>query len=131
LNEAILKRTRLWTLVAGAALAVVLGFAVSVRFAAGLFVTALWAVVGFRVLEGLIRAALVPRGARRNVWVIVAWGAAKLAIYGFAVWAVLTRPFPAASHLIGFSLLLVVLVVVGVTSLPRGGNQPAQRGDNG
>lgn len=130
MNELVLKRTQLWTLAAAVGLSLILWFTVTPRFALGTLLTALWAVAGFRALEGLIRAALLPRGTRRDVRGILIWAAAKLAVYGLAIWAVLKSPFAATSHLIGFSLLLVVLVVVGIVSLPRGANQPVQRGDS-
>jgi len=131
LNGDVLKRTRLWTLTAAAGLSAVLAFAVSLHFAAGLFLTALWAVTGFWFLERLLRAALVPPGTRRDGLAILGWAAGKLAIYALAIWALLESPFPPASHLIGFSLLLVVLVAAGATVLPRDLNQPARRGDDG
>jgi hypothetical protein len=131
LNGDVLKRTRLWTLSAAAGLSAVLAFAVSLHFAAGLLLTAVWAVSGFWCLERLLRAALVPPGTRRNGLAILGWGAGKLAIYALAIWAVLESPFPPASHLIGFSLLLVVLVAAGATVLPRDLSQPARRGDDG
>lgn len=131
MNNRILRQTQLWTLAAGVLLSGVLGLAISARFAAGLFLTVLWAVAGFRALEGLIRASVVRPGQPRNLRALAGWAAAKLAFYAIAVWAVLASPFPAVSHLIGFSLLLVVLVAVGISALPRGGDQPIQRGDNG
>jgi hypothetical protein len=130
-NEAILKKTRLWTIVVAAGVSLIVWLTVSVHFAAGVFVTALWAVVGFWALDRLLRAALVPPGSRRNIFAVIAWGVAKLTIYGLAIWALLARPFPAISHVIGFTLLLVVLVVIGITAMPRGISQPARRGDDG
>ncbi len=131
MNEAILKRARLWTVAAGALLSLVCLFAVSFRFAAGLLVTAIWAAAGFYVLERLLRAVVVPPGTPRHGLAALGWGAAKLAIYGLAVAALIERPFPPVSHLIGFSLLLVALVAAGVSARPRDGGQPLRRGDDG
>jgi hypothetical protein len=131
LNEAILRRTRLWTTITAAGLALATALLVSPLFAAGLLLTALWAVAGFWILEKLLRAALVPAGHRRNGLVIAGWGLAKLGVYGLALWAVLAGRFPPVSLLVGFTLLLVVLVGVGIASAPGRMGQPARRGDDG
>jgi hypothetical protein len=131
LNEAVLKKTRLWTLAVATGLSLIFGIVFSIRFAAGIFLTALWAVAGFWALEGLLRSAIVPPGVRRNSRSVLLWAAAKIAVYGLAIWAVLRSPFPPVSHLIGFTLLLVVLVVVGASALPPGAGQTSGRGDNG
>ena len=130
MNEAILHRTRLWTLASAGGLGLLLGFAVSPRFGLGLFLTSAWAVAGFWILEKLMRAAFVPPGQSRRGFVVAAWGAAKLAIYGLAIWAVLAGDFPPASILVGFSLLLAMLVVVGVVATPRPDRRPAARGED-
>lgn len=130
MNEAILQRTRLWTLASAGGLALLLGLLISPLFGMGLFVTSLWAVAGFWILEKLLRAALVPQGRPRRGFEVALWGAAKLALYGLAIWAVLAANFPPASILVGFSLLLAVLVVVGVASAPRRDRRPAARGED-
>lgn len=130
MNEAILRRTRLWTLLAAVALAAATGLAVSPLFGAGLLLTAVWAVAGFWILEKLLRAALVPPGAPRRGFAVAAWGAAKAGIYALALWALLARRFPPVSHLIGFSLLLVVLVAVAAAGSAGRARQPAARGDD-
>jgi hypothetical protein len=130
-SSEILHKTRVWTLVIAALLAVILGFLHSVRFGLGLFVTSFWAVTSFWVLERLLRAAVVPPGSQRNIWAVIAWSAVKVALYGLAVWGLLQEPFPAWSLASGMTLLLVVLVVVGATTSARAARQPAQRGDDG
>jgi hypothetical protein len=132
-NRNILQRTRIVTLVLAAVLAVVLGLLVSWDFAAGVLVTAVWAVAGFWILERLLRASVLPPGTPRNVFAIVLWGAAKLAIYAVAVWVLFVRPFPALSHIVGLTLLLVVLVVQGAMLYPRHAQhqQPVRRGEDG
>ena len=77
------------------------------------FFTALWAVAGLFVLEKLLRAAVVPPGAPRNQFAVFIWGFAKLAVYGLTVPVLIYRPFPALSHAVGFTLLMVVLVALG------------------
>ena len=131
MNAEILHKTRIWTVVAAGCLAVLLGFFFSPRFAVGLFTTALWAVLSFWVLERLLRAAVVPPGVSRNIFAVIAWVGAKIALYGIAVWGLLQRPFPAWSLVSGLTLLLVVLVAVGISVSARVTRQPTQRGDDG
>jgi len=87
--------------------------AISAEFALGLFLTALWAVAGLRALEGLLRSAVLPPGTPRNGFAVFLWILVKLTVYGVAVWVLFFRPFPVLSHAVGFTLLMVVLVVVG------------------
>jgi len=129
-NEAILQKTRMWTLAATVVVGLGCGFLISWRFALGFAVSSIWAVAGFWVLERLLRAVVVPPGTARHTFRCVAWTAAKLALYGVAAWGLLTHPFPAMSYALGLTLLLLVLVAVGVTTRPRDDNQPARRGDN-
>ena len=113
MNQNLLARVYLWTILVAFACGLVFWFAISSGFGIGLFVTAVWAVAGFRALEGLLRATVVPPGTPRNIFAIILWFFAKLAIYGMAVWVLFSRPFPPVSHAVGFTLMLVVLVVLG------------------
>ena len=113
MSQNLLARVQLWTIFLALALSAVLVFVVSPEFALGVFLTALWAVAGLFALEKLLRSAVLPPGEPRNVFAIFLWGLAKLAVYGIAVWVLFSRPFPAISHAVGFTLLMVVLVVVG------------------
>ncbi len=113
MSQNVLAKVQLWTILIALPLAVGLWLAISFDFGAGVFLTAMWAVAGFRALEGLLRAAIVPEGAPRNEFAIGLWLLAKLAVYGIAVWVLFSRPFPAISHAVGFTILMVVLVVVG------------------
>jgi hypothetical protein len=133
LNGSILRRTRLGTVLAALVLALPLGALVSWPFAAGTVATALWAVVSFWVLERLLRASVLPPGTPRNVFAIVLWGGAKLAVYAVAIWVLVIRPFPALSHIVGLTLLLVMLVVQGALQFPRHATdrQPVRRGEDG
>ena len=109
----VLARVQIWTILLALALSAVLAFTVSPRFALGVFLTALWAAAGLFALEKLLRSAVLPPGEPRNVFSMFLWGFAKLAVYGIAVWVLFSRPFPAISHAVGFTLMMVVLVVVG------------------
>ena len=113
MSQNLLAKVRIWTILIAFPLAIVLWFAVSFDFGAGVFLTALWAVVGFRALEGLLSAAVVPPGAPRNGFAVILWVTAKLGVYALAVWVLFSRPFPAVSHAVGFTLLMVTLVGVG------------------
>ncbi|MFO7654069.1 MAG: hypothetical protein R6X25_09635 [Candidatus Krumholzibacteriia bacterium] len=124
MNRDILQRTRVGTVLTAAVLCVPLGLAVSWLFAIGMLATALWAVAGFWFLERLLRAALQPPGTRRNVFAIVLWGVAKLAVYAVAVWVLLIRPFPALSHVVGLTLLLILMVVQGAVLSSKSARHP-------
>ena len=113
MNKSLLARVRIWTILVALVSALVAWFALSLGFAAGLFLTALWAVAGLRALEGLLRSAVVPPGTPRNGYAIILWVLAKIAVYGVALWVLFSRPFPAFSHLVGFTILMVTLVSVG------------------
>jgi len=113
LSQNVLAKVQIWTIFLALPLAVVLWFAISFDFGVGVLLTALWAVAGFRSLEGLLRSAMVPEGTPRNEFAIILWIVAKIAVYGLAVWVLFSRPFPAISHAVGFTILMVVLVVVG------------------
>ncbi len=88
-------------------------------FALGVFLTALWAVAGFFILERLLRAAVVAPGAPRNGFAVFLWLMAKLAVYGLAIWVLFSRPFPGMSHVVGLTLLIVVLTAMGATVRSR------------
>ncbi len=104
------------SLVIALALTAVLWGTVGPAFAKGTLATALWAAAGFWALEGLLRSAAVPRGTPRNGFAVTLWIAAKVGLYGIAIWVLFSQPFPALSYAVGFTLLMVVLVVVGARS---------------
>jgi len=105
-----------WTIFVAAIAAAAAWFYISADFAQGLFLTALWATVGFRALEGILRAGVLPKGHPRNERALLFWVVVKLTVYGLAVWVLFSRPFPPLSHAVGFTLMMAVLVVVGATS---------------
>ena len=113
MSRNILARVRIWTIFLALALSAVLWAAVGPQFAKGTLATALWAVAGFWALEGLLRSAAVPPGKPRNGFAVTLWIAAKVGLYGIAIWVLFSQPFPALSHAVGFTLLMVVLVVIG------------------
>ena len=121
----------MWTIFLALVAGAVLAYSVSLNFALGSVLTSLWAVAGLRVLEGLLRSAVVPPGEPRNIFAIILWGLAKLGIYGLAVWVLFFRPFPAVSHAVGFTLLMVVLVALGAQARGNEIRQTRQRGDDG
>lgn len=113
MNNSLLARVRIWTILIALVAGLVAWFAISLEFAAGLFLTALWAVAGLWALEGILRSAVVPPGTPRNGFAVILWILAKIAVYGLAIWVLFSRPFPAVSHAVGFTLLMVTLVGVG------------------
>ena len=117
IGGAILARTRRWT----AALALLAAGVARLLgapwdFALGILGTALWAVAGFTLIEWLVRAALLPPGAPRPRGRIALLILAKLALYALAAWVLLAGLIPPLSSVLGFSLLLLALVVVGLVA---------------
>jgi hypothetical protein len=113
MSQNLLDRVRIWTTFLALAVSVTLWRVISFDFAAGVFLTALWAVAGLLALEKLLKTAIVPKGTERNGFVVSLWVLAKLAVYAIAVWVLFSRPFPAVSHAVGFTLMMVVLVILG------------------
>ncbi len=111
--ESLLARVRFWTILLALPTAGVCWLLASGVFALGVLVTALWAVAGFFVLERLLRVSVVAPGSERNGFVIFMWLMVKLAVYGLALWVLFSRPFPGMSHVVGLSLMMAVLVVLG------------------
>ena len=131
MKQSLLARVQIWTIFLALAAGLVLVYFISLDFALGTVLTAWWAVAGLRVSEGLLRSAVVPPGQPRNIFAIILWGTAKLGIYGLAFWVLFSRPFPAVSHAVGFTLLMVVLVVFGAQARGNEIRQATQRGDDG
>ncbi len=130
MNKSLLARVRIWTILIASIAGLVAWYAISMIFAAGLFLTALWAVVGLMALEGILRNAVVPKGTPRNEFVLIFWVLIKIAVYGLAIWVLFSRPFPAVSHAVGFTLLMVTLVGVGARARSEDIRQLNRRDDD-
>ncbi len=124
MSTPILKRTRLWTTAAAVAIALALNTRMDLIFVIGFLGSAIWAVLSFWVVEAIMRFALVPPGSPRNGVAIARLVVAKVALYGLAFWVLLAGIVPPTSCALGFSLLLVVLVVVAVVGKPKLGLPP-------
>lgn len=121
MNFTILKQARIGALAAAAIVFAAIGPLYDFGFAAGILATAVWGAAGFMVIEGLVRAALLPTGSERPRGRIALLVGGKLGLYGIAIWALLkgiVAPIPA---MIGFSFLLVALVVATLWQRPRVG----------
>lgn len=130
MNQNLLARVYLWTILVALVCGLVAWFSISFDFGLGIFLTAVWAVAGFRTLEGLLRSAVLPPGTPRNIFAIILWVLAKFGIYGIAVWMLFSRPFPPVSHAVGFTLMLVVLVTLGAQARSEEIRQSTPRGDD-
>ena len=128
MNVPILKRTRQGTLVLAIAVALALQGRVDPSFQAGIMGSALWAVLGFWAVEVLVKQALVPPGEPKNGRLIGLLVFGKIALYTFAAWALLKEIVPPMSCVVGFSLLLIVLVLMAVTGNAKTGIPPTPRG---
>lgn len=131
MNKSLLARVRQWTILVATALSLALWPAVSAPFALGVFVTAIWAAAGLYVLEKLLRAAVVPPGAPRNGYTVLLWGLAKVGIYALTIPVLIYRPFPAVSHAVGFTLLMVVMAVFGARARADEIAHATGRGEDG
>ncbi|MBK6899918.1 MAG: hypothetical protein IPH09_11835 [bacterium] len=128
----ILARARRWTLAAAAVGTAAMFLATTPRSALSFLGAAVWGVAGFWLLERLIRLALVPPGGPRDRRALAGLVAGKAALYALGAWALLSGAAAPRACALGFSLLLVVLVVVGILvrpglQLPR--TEPRRRDD--
>ncbi|MBU0741241.1 hypothetical protein KKG45_10795 [bacterium] len=131
MNSTVLRKARLWTLAAATVISLVLGRLTDARFALGFLGSAAWAVIGFWLVEALIRRALVPPAVGRNRGAIALLVAGKLALYALALWILLSGIAPAMSCLYGFSLILIVLVITVLAIRPGlSAERLSERGDH-
>ncbi len=120
----------LQALLASAILSLILKLYISSNFALGTFLTTLWAAIWLLATAGLLANAAVPKGAPKNEKAILFWAVLKLAVYGIAFWVLFSRPLPALSHAVGFTVMMVVLAVGGARlGAPRPPAQPRQEDD--
>lgn len=131
MTNSLLARVRIWTTIIAAVAGIVFWFLQSPRFGLGVFLTALWAVAGFYALEKVLKQAALPPGTPKNVFAIAIWTIAKLAIYAIAVWVLFSRPLPVFSHVVGFSIMMVVLVVLGASARAQEINKLRQSNGQG
>ena len=124
MNAPILKRTRLGTLAVAVLASLAMMARVDIRFVWGFLGAAVWSVLGLWAVELLIRKGLVPPGESRDGRAIVLLIGAKAALYAVAIWTLLVEAVPPVSCLLGFSLLLIVLVVVAVVGKPTLSSRP-------
>lgn len=118
MNAPILRRTRLGTLTVAVLASLAMMASVETRFVWGFLGAAVWSVLGLWAVENLVRKGLVPPGEPRDIRAVALLIAAKAALYGVAFWTLLAEAVPPVSCLLGFSLLLIVLVVVAVVGKP-------------
>lgn len=122
MNAPILKSTRRWTLVtalvAAGVMRTVFRETLGTEFVLSFLGSALWAVLSFWVVEGLVRHALVPPGTPRATGTIVRLVAAKVVLYALALWVLLSGHASPMGCILGFSLLLIVLVVSAIVGKP-------------
>ncbi len=118
MRYSLLKKARVATISAAVVGFFVLGPLVDFGFAGCMLAAAVWGAAGFWLIEGLIKAALLPPGASRPRGRIAALVCGKAALYAIAVWALLTGRAAPIPTLIGFSLLLVALVVTTLWQRP-------------
>jgi hypothetical protein len=117
----------LWTIFVSVLIAAVLWPTRGPGFALGFLGTAVWAVLGFLAIEHLVRQALLPRDKPRNALAIIGLIAAKIGLYGFGFWVLVSGVVPPMSCFFGFTLLLVVLMAVALIARPQITIQPEQR----
>jgi len=130
-SSTLLKRARLWTLAAAVVIALALSRFTDTRFALGFLGSAVWTVIGFWLIEALIRRALVPSAAGRNRGAIAGLVAGKAALYAVGLWILLRGIVPAMSCIYGVSLILIVLVITVLVIRPSlAPERLAERGDH-
>jgi hypothetical protein len=118
-TASILARGRLVAAVGAVATGLVALPLAGTGFGLGVAAAGLWGVLSMWTLEGLPRAAVLPAGARRNGRAVLVWTSAKIGVYVIAICALIRRPFPAESLLVGLTWLPIALVVAGLQRPPR------------
>lgn len=114
----ILRRAQWGTLASGSAISLAVGLSGFRQLGLGIAVGSFWSALNLRILEGLLRAAIVPRDQEKQNRRVFLWSMAKLGIYVVAVWLLIVAPFPVAGMALGLTIMLVALVVAGLTIRP-------------
>lgn len=118
MSATILRKARLWTLASAVVIAAGLSWIVDLAFVWGFLGSAVWAVLGFWLVEELVRRALLPSGTGRDRRAVAWLAVAKAALYAVAVWVLLQGFVPTMSCIYGVSLILVVLVITVLVVRP-------------
>jgi hypothetical protein len=116
-----MKRTipelaRLMTIAVAVPVSMVLWYLDNHYSALVFLITAIWSILSFWVLEGLIKSALLAPGKKRNIKAILLLASAKIALYAVALWAIFAAKLPPYACIAGFSLLMMSIVVSGIIS---------------
>ncbi|MEZ4388989.1 MAG: hypothetical protein R3D98_15695 [Candidatus Krumholzibacteriia bacterium] len=129
-QDLVLRRAQVLTVVFGAVAAGALALGRHPEIAKGLGVGSLWAAANLVVLEGLMRAAFMPRDRVRSVPRITIWFLLKMAVYVVAVWLLIVAPFPVVGMAHGLTVMLTALVVSGLTTRSAPPKNVSRRGDD-
>lgn len=119
MTPSLLVRARRILLVGALATGLALGFWRDATFGLGAAAAGLWSLVSVRALEGLLTAAVVPAGGARKGRRVLAWAIVKIGVYAVAIWALIGRPFPPASLLVGVTWLPIAFVIAALLPAPR------------
>lgn len=131
MNSKILAKARLWTLLSAVLISAGLFRFVDAGFVYGFLGSAVWTVLGFWLVEALVRRALLPAEAGRDKRVIAGLVAVKVALYAAAVWVLVEGLVPAMGCIYGVSLFLVVLVITVLVIRPSlSPRRPSERGND-
>ena len=126
----LLRRAQLGTVAGGLLAGVVTALLWSPSHALGVFVGAAGAALNLRALEGVITAAVVPPGARRDLRRVFLWLLAKFTVYGLAFWILIVRPFPVIGMAVGLTIMLIALVLAALTGRSATPREATLRGDD-
>jgi len=130
-SSTLLRKARLWTLAVAIVAALVMSRFTDTRFVLGFLGSAVWSVIGFWLVEALIRKALLPAEAGRDRGAIAWLVAGKVALYAGGIWVLLRGFVPAMSCIYGVSLILIVLVITVLVIRPSlAPERLAERGDH-
>lgn len=126
----LLRRAQWWTVGGGLAAAGAVALLGAADHGLGILIGASWSALNLRALEGLLRAAVVPRAAPRDHKRVFLWSALKLGVYVLAVWLLVWEPLPAVDLALGLTIMLAALVLAGVTTQADTGQATPRRGDD-
>ena len=129
-DRRLLRRAQWGTVGLGLAAGAVLLLVGRRDLAPGLAIGAVWSALNLRAMEGLLRAAVLPRDHARDLRMVFLWSTAKLTLYVLAVWLLIVAPFPVAGLALGLTVMLAALVLAGLLTRPRPSQEPPQRGDD-